>query len=82
MARSDHPGRRAFCTLLAAAALLPVSALAAPRKRARRSPHRPMKNLIKPPRLQPGDTVALIAPGGYATEKSIAKARRNIEALG
>ena len=41
-----------------------------------------MKNLIKPPRLQPGDTVALIAPGGYATEQSIAKARRNIEALG
>jgi muramoyltetrapeptide carboxypeptidase len=41
-----------------------------------------MKTLIKPPRLQPGDTVALIAPGGYATEQSIAKARRNIEALG
>lgn len=41
-----------------------------------------MPKLIKPPRLQPGDTVALIAPGGYATEKSIAKARRNIEALG
>jgi muramoyltetrapeptide carboxypeptidase len=82
MSRSDHPGRRAFCTLLAAAALLPVSALAAPRKRARRSPRPPMKNLIKPPRLQPGDTVGLIAPGGYATEQSIAKARRNIEALG
>jgi muramoyltetrapeptide carboxypeptidase len=41
-----------------------------------------MKPLIKPPRLRPGDTVGLIAPGGYATEESIAKARRNIEALG
>jgi muramoyltetrapeptide carboxypeptidase len=82
MSHSDHPGRRAFCTLLAAAALLPACALGAPRKRVRRSPPAPMKTLIKPPRLQPGDTVALIAPGGYATEESIAKARRNIEALG
>ncbi|MFC5477398.1 S66 peptidase family protein [Massilia suwonensis] len=72
--------RRAFSSLLAAAALLPAAALAAPRKRPSIRPR--MKTLIKPPRLQPGDTVGLIAPGGYATEKSIAKARRNIEALG
>ena len=41
-----------------------------------------MKPLIKPPRLRQGDTVALVAPGGYTTEKSIAKARANIEKLG
>ena len=28
------------------------------------------------------DTVGLIAPGGYTTEKAIAKARANIESLG
>ncbi|THC43556.1 LD-carboxypeptidase [Massilia sp. Mn16-1_5] len=72
--------RRAFSSLLAAAALLPATTLAAPRKRPSTRSH--MKPLIKPPRLQPGDTVGLIAPGGYATEKSIAKARHNIEALG
>jgi len=75
-----NTSRRAFATWLAAAALLPLPAGAAPRRR--RTPLPRMKPLIKPPRLQPGDTVALIAPGGYATEKSIAKARRNIEALG
>ena len=76
--------RRAFSSLLAAAVFLPATALAAPRKRPRSHPssRSRMTPLIKPPRLQPGDTVGLIAPGGYATEKSIAKARRNIEALG
>ncbi|MGJ9419202.1 LD-carboxypeptidase [Massilia sp. CMS3.1] len=72
--------RRAFAAWLAAAALLPMPAAAA-RRRRRVAPLK-MTPLIKPPRLRPGDTVALIAPGGYATEKSIAKARRNIEALG
>lgn len=37
---------------------------------------------IKPPRLRPGDTVGLIAPGGYTTERAIEKALRNIAALG
>jgi muramoyltetrapeptide carboxypeptidase len=76
--------RRAFAAWLGAAALLPAfipsTASAAPRRR--RAARSTMKSLIKPPRLQPGDTVGLIAPGGYTTEKSIAKARRNIEALG
>ena len=76
--------RRAFSSLLAAAllpaTLLPAATLAAPRKPS--STRRRMRTLIKPPRLQPGDTVGLIAPGGYTTEKSIAKARSNIEALG
>ncbi len=71
--------RRAFVHWLAAA-MLPAVAAAAPRRRRVAPPK--MKTLIKPPRLRPGDTVGLIAPGGYATEKSIAKARRNIEALG
>jgi muramoyltetrapeptide carboxypeptidase len=72
--------RRAFAAWLGAAALLPFAAEAAPRRR--RAARLKMTPLIKPPRLQPGDTVALVAPGGYATEKSIAKSRRNIEALG
>ncbi|MEN3275176.1 MAG: muramoyltetrapeptide carboxypeptidase [Massilia sp.] len=71
--------RRAFLSLLAGGALLPATALAAPRRRRSRRMHTP---LIKPPRLRQGDTVALIAPGGYATEKSIAKAKGNIEKLG
>jgi muramoyltetrapeptide carboxypeptidase len=77
--------RRAFVSLLAAGALLPATTLAAPRRPlSRRSRMKPAVKLplLKPPRLQPGDTVALIAPGGYATEKSIAKARANIEKLG
>ncbi len=75
--------RRAFAAWLAAA-LLPVSSEAAkPRTRIRtRSPRPSMKPLIKPPRLRRGDTVGLIAPGGYTSEKSIAKARANIESLG
>jgi muramoyltetrapeptide carboxypeptidase len=38
--------------------------------------------LIKPPRLQAGDVIGLVAPGGYTTEAAIAKAVRNIESLG
>lgn len=41
-----------------------------------------MRPLVKPPRLRQGDLVALVAPGGYATDTSIAKARANIEQLG
>ena len=66
--------RRGFGALLAAAASTPGLAAAASR--------RPTKKLIKPPRLRPGDLVGLIAPGGYASERSIEKAVRNIEALG
>ena len=82
----SHPSRhrRVLASLLAAAVLtpsvLPLPVQAAPRRRRPTPPK--MKPLIKPPRLRPGDTVGLIAPGGYTTEKSIAKARRNIESLG
>jgi muramoyltetrapeptide carboxypeptidase len=41
-----------------------------------------MTHLIKPPRLQKGDLVGLIAPGGYTSDASIQKAVKNIEALG
>ena len=75
--------RRAFATWLAAAALTPLSSTAAARPRTRKpASKRPMTPLIKPPRLRRGDTVGLIAPGGYTSEKSIAKARANIEGLG
>lgn len=67
--------RRRFGAI-AAALSLPVSAAARP------PAPRPMKKLIKPPRLRRGDTVGLIAPGGYTSERAIEKAVRNIEALG
>lgn len=38
--------------------------------------------LIKPARLQPGDTIGLIAPGGHTDAPAIAKAIKNIETLG
>ena len=78
-----HPtiSRRSFAALLAAGLLLPATAPAAPRRPVSKKRTR-MTSLLKPPRLRQGDTVALIAPGGYTTEKSIAKARSNIERLG
>ena len=68
---AERIGRRQFAALLAAGMAAP--ALAAP-------PVRPL--LIKPPRLQPGAVIGLVAPGGYVTGKSIDKAVRNIESLG
>lgn len=41
-----------------------------------------MHTLIKPARLQPGDLVGVIAPGGHTSEASIARAVGNIESLG
>lgn len=37
---------------------------------------------LKPPRLNAGDTVGLVAPGGHTDAPAIAKAIRNIESLG
>lgn len=73
--------RRAFAAWLAATAMSTLHSAAAARPRARKPGSR-MTPLIKPPRLRRGDTVGLIAPGGYTSEKSIAKARANIESLG
>jgi muramoyltetrapeptide carboxypeptidase len=41
-----------------------------------------MKHLIKPPRLQQGDTVGLIAPAGHVSDKTIEKSVQHAEALG
>jgi muramoyltetrapeptide carboxypeptidase len=69
--------RRSFGAIAAALSL------ALPGVAAARTPSpRPMKKLIKPPRLKRGDVVGLIAPGGYTTDRAIEKAVRNIEALG
>jgi muramoyltetrapeptide carboxypeptidase len=71
MSTSEKISRRAF-TALAAAAMLPVGADAAPARR----------NLLKPPRLRFGDTIGLIAPGGHTDEEGIARATARIEQLG
>lgn len=70
--------RRSFGALAAAtlAAFPPIASAA------RRPRPRPMTLPIKPPRLRPGDTIGLVAPGGYATDRAIEKAVRNIETLG
>lgn len=72
--------RRAFGSLLAAAALSPAVPAAAARRRS--SPHKKMTPLIKPPRLRKGDLIGLIAPAGHTSDPAIEKAVRNIEALG
>jgi muramoyltetrapeptide carboxypeptidase len=70
--------RRQFGNLLAAAALgsaaLPATAAPPSRRKSMR--------LLKPARLQPGDLVGIVAPGGYTNEASLAKAVANIESLG
>jgi muramoyltetrapeptide carboxypeptidase len=69
--------RRGFGRLLAAfgaAAALPAAA---------RPPSRtPAMQLIKPPRLLPGDTIGLVTPAGQVSQASIDKAIANVEALG
>lgn len=80
MSSSDKISRRAFATLVAAAAMLPASARAATAKT--RKQHHMKRALIKPPRLRQGDLVGLIAPGGRTSDPSIEKAVANIEALG
>ncbi|HZX28813.1 MAG TPA: LD-carboxypeptidase [Telluria sp.] len=68
--------RRTFGMLLALGlALPPARAQARPKRRMRHT-------LIKPRRLEPGDTVGLIAPAGRTSEESIEKASSHIEALG
>ncbi len=58
--------------MAALAAGMAAPALAAPGAR----------QLVKPPRLNAGDVIGLVAPGGHTTEAAIAKAVRNIESLG
>lgn len=68
--------RRAFGTALAATLATTATGRATAASRARGA------RLIKPARLQPGDVVGLIAPGGYTSERAINKAIGNIESLG
>ncbi|WLI89143.1 LD-carboxypeptidase [Massilia sp. R2A-15] len=78
---ADQPtSRRRFGGALAAAAA--SVALPAGAATHRRTPHAMKRPLIKPPRLREGDLVGLIAPGGYTSDASIAKAVQHIEALG
>jgi muramoyltetrapeptide carboxypeptidase len=70
--------RRGFGAIAAAGLSVPLSGHAGARSASLPSPVK----LIKPSRLRPGDTVGLIAPGGYTSERAIDKALRNIESLG
>jgi muramoyltetrapeptide carboxypeptidase len=79
----DTPtSRRRFggaMAVAAAAAALPAAAASRPHQ----APTHAMKRqLIKPPRLREGDLVGLIAPSGHASDSSIEKSVRQIEALG
>lgn len=79
-ASPDH-SRRRFGALVAAAlatARLPAVAHAAPAAPTGAAPLR----LIKPPALKPGDTVGLIAPGGWVDDDVLQKCVLNLESLG
>jgi muramoyltetrapeptide carboxypeptidase len=41
-----------------------------------------LQNKIKPPRLKPGDTLGLIAPGSYISEDELKESKENLEKLG
>ena len=47
------------------------------RQKAERSP-----DLLRPKRLQPGDTIGLITPGSYLSDEGLGRAVRNLESLG
>ncbi|MCG2585150.1 LD-carboxypeptidase [Massilia sp. TS11] len=64
--------RRAFASLAAAAAFSPALPAQA----------RSTMKLIKPPRLAPGDTVAILAPSGRTNEAAVERCVRNLETLG
>jgi muramoyltetrapeptide carboxypeptidase len=81
MSSNSRINRRGFGKFAAASLLLPASFASQAAQPHRRSTPT-MKYLIKPPRLQSGDLVGLIAPGGYTSDASIQKAVQHIEALG
>ncbi len=69
--------RRSFATLATMAALAAVGPAGA------HTPGRTMKRrLIKPARLRFGDTIGVIAPGGYTDDEAIARSVAKIEQLG
>jgi muramoyltetrapeptide carboxypeptidase len=88
MTSSDKMSRRAFGVLAAATAATAATAAAAgpahphPVCAMPTSPPFRPRALIKPPRLRFGDTIGLVAPGGYTTDEAISKAVLKIEQLG
>jgi muramoyltetrapeptide carboxypeptidase len=70
--------RRGFGRLFAAS----LAAAAFPVAAARLPSARKAMQLIKPPRLLPGDTIGLVTPAGQVSRASIDKAIANTEALG
>lgn len=73
--------RRSFLKTLSTVAALPVVAaaggVAQPTPAAAAEP-----NLIKPKRLKAGDTLGLVAPGSFITEKQLQESQQSLEALG
>jgi len=89
MSRNKILSRRSFGNLLATAGLTLASLPVFARERASSRKKLPMATtasvsapLLKPPRLEPGDLVGLIAPGGHTNAAAVARAVRNIESLG
>lgn len=74
--------RRRFGNLLAAAALGTAALPAAAAGAANPAVKKKAMRLLKPARLQSGDLVGVVAPGGHTSEASLAKAVANIESLG
>ena len=71
---SDKISRRGFAALAAASVMLPAAA--------RPSAKSMKRQLIKPPRLRFGDTIALVAPGGHVSEVAIENATARVTQLG
>jgi muramoyltetrapeptide carboxypeptidase len=79
--------RRRFGSLVATATGAALAAVTLPAAAAKHVPKQGNKamtkpQLTKPPRLEPGDLVGIIAPGGHTSPRAIEKAVRNIESLG
>lgn len=76
MSSSDKISRRSFVSLAAAGVATAGAASA------HRLPNTMKRRLVKPPRLRFGDTIGLIAPGGYTDLEAVARAVAKIEGMG
>jgi muramoyltetrapeptide carboxypeptidase len=74
--------RRGFGRFCAAAIAAPLAAASFPAAAMRASFPEKAMQLIKPPRLLPGDTIGLVTPAGQVSRAAIDKAIANTEALG
>ena len=70
--------RRNFIKTISAAT---VAATAFPKSLSEKTSLR-SKSILKPPRLKPGDTIALITPGSYITEQEKEESINNLRGLG